>query len=142
MNAFCPSLSSHHWPLGSLDPPGFSRGPTSSEPLTSILLRQPENLSAPRYGSIERPSTSRLAGLTPAISQVVGIRSVWFTKAFLVTPPLTPGPFAKKGTSALSQYGSSLRLMRCSPCRYPLSEVKKMTVLASCPVCPSALRIG
>src|SRR5919112_551864 len=103
MNAFSPSLSSHHLPLGSLEPPGFSCGPTSSEPLTSILLRQLEKESAPRCVSIERPSTSREERGTPAIAQVVGIRSVWFTSAVRLTPLLTPGPLTKNGTSELSQ---------------------------------------
>src|SRR5918997_4621141 len=138
MKAICPSLRSHQRPLGSSEPPGFSCGPTSSEPLTSILLRHPEKPFAFRCVSIERPSTSREARGTPAISQVVGIRSVWLTSALRVAPLLTPDPFTKNGTSALSQYGRSFLLSRCSPCKYPLSEVKKITVFVSCPEASSA----
>src|SRR5215211_8809552 len=88
---------------GVIEPPGLSSGPTSSEPLMSILFRQPEKARRLRSASIERPSTSRAAGRIPAISQVVGIKSVWLTNAVLVAPLLTPGPLTKKGTSELSQ---------------------------------------
>src|SRR5215211_1582093 len=65
MNTFSPSLRSHHLPLGSFEPPGFSCPPTSLELVMSILLRQPEKEPAPRYGSMERPSTSKEGRGTP-----------------------------------------------------------------------------
>ena len=99
---FLPSLNSHQLPLGSLEPPGFCSGPTVSEPQISILLRQRKKERLPKFASIERPSTSRDDGGIPAISHVVGIKSVRFTSAWLL-PLLTPGPFTKKGTSELSQ---------------------------------------
>ena len=57
----------------------------------SILLRQLEKEAAPRYGSMERPSTWSAEGkATPAIAQVVGIKSVWFTSSLLIVRPLAP----------------------------------------------------
>src|SRR5687768_6689549 len=103
MKAAGPSLRSHQRPLGLLAPPLLlPLGPTAFEPVMSILLRQFEKASRPRLASIERPSTSREEKGIPAISHVVGMRSVWFTNAVLM-PLLTPGPLTKNGTSEDSQ---------------------------------------
>src|ERR671916_310703 len=104
MKRLSPSASSHHRPLGSSDPPGLPpSGPTSSEPLVSILSRHGPNRPLDSPPTIERPSASRSAGDTPASSQIVGARSTWETRAGLRAPEATPGPLAKNGTSAHSQ---------------------------------------
>src|SRR5688572_29975412 len=104
MKAAGPSLRSHQRPLGLLAAPLLlPLGPTAFEPVMSILLRHPlpkdPRLRPP---SMERPSTSRTEGRIPAIAQVVGIRSVWLTRAAFVAF-LTPGPLTKNGTSEDSQ---------------------------------------
>src|SRR5215218_6425311 len=97
MDAIFPSLSSHHLPDRSLEPPGFISGPTSLEPETSIRFRQPEKVRPPRFVSIERPLRSVEYRLMPQVGRVVEVKTVSFTSRVLVALHLTPGPFTKNG---------------------------------------------
>ena len=89
---------------------------------------------ASRKGAKERPST-KSANCPPARSVIVGAKSIFAVIWSIVVPGWMPGPHTRSGTWISSSYASIFPEGRlCSPIWNPLSDVKKIYVLSSCPL--------